>query len=442
MNDRSASAGSETAAVVKPNFHKAVFIQPLTFAFRPRACVRAPGTQAYPMPRECVLQVLGFTSEGAPVNAGTITGSDTQAPIYIKGDRVRVVPKRVGKVPCSGEVVPNADLTADFKEDSGPEEEDMQTPGYNPLQVRDNPLAQAPEAAGLSDNDAMPDRDADAKLERLPSNAPVLRPWGEAAGVERRWRSGSGASGGGDMDGMSFPGASYVSNAATVEVGDSDDSKDGSSNNNSPASSAGDRATWPRERAMDDVIATALPALTAISSENSEAPNRWTGEIATAFDGTVGESGSRPDDGPRRGVVVATDTEGRGPDGNSRDAIADDVRSERASTGSSRPRAFAGAKDLAEETLGGKEEACKVPPSRIGKWAVKVRAAAMPRNARLLQYLKQRLSLAPLGPSLEQAREWMREWTPEMDKSLLELLGAAGTKAVRFKFYVTRRRYK
>lgn len=281
--------------------------------------------------------------------------------------------------------------------------------------------------------------DADAKLERLPSNAPVLRPSGEAAGVEQRWQSAGEAC---DADDMEFAGASYVSNAATVVVGDSDaESKDGSFN--SPASSAGAEGatTWSRYSTVNDIIATAVPLLSALSSDISETPTRGTGGTVRGLAGVgttsggdntnkgdseanghgAGGSGSR---NAAAGASAGSDEQ----DESSGEAIGDDIRNERVETGSSRPRACAGAKDVADEVVNGKE-GHRVPLA-AWKWAVQVRAAAIPRKACLQLYLERRLSLGSPGPTLEDAREWMTAWTPEMDDSLLELLANAGTKSV------------
>lgn len=384
------------------------------------------------MPRECGIRVLGFGADGAPVDVGLLTESDAQTPIYVKGDNVKVVPVRKGAL--------QVDPAADSKEALEPEggNAELVSPSMCVATPVDTVLgAPAPAAVGLLDNDAMPD--TDAKLERLPSNTPVLRSGGEAAGVERRWLSANRA---GEADDMGFPGASYVSNAATVEVGDSDaESKDGSSNN-SPSNSSGERATWSRLATLDNMIATALPILSAVSSENSEAPNRWTGsglrelaDIVAATDiGGMGASGVGTDGhssaggGRGRGSASRAATEGEGQEGNSNDLTGEDMRNERGSASSLRRRACAGSTVATEDALKGKEGGRKKSPA--WKWAVKVRVAAMPRKARLRLYLEQRLSLASPGPSLEKAREWMKAWTPEMDRSLLELLGAVGTRAV------------
>lgn len=310
------------------------------------------------------------------------------------------------------------------------------------------------EAAAKVDLDALPD--ADTKLERLPSDTPVLRPWGEAAGVEPRWRAGGRA---GNANDPSGPAASYVSNAGTVEVGDSDvESKEGSSNN-SPASSLGERAAWSRYSTLNDLSAMAVPILSGVSSDNSGATDLWAGggqradvaDTATAGDtismeargsqadghsdetgldglSVVGEGGGGGGGVEGVGGGAAAEEEGIYAKRN-RDAASNSMSVHRSSADVSRAGGVEEAKHceppkaiLREEGLG--------KPSPTWKWAVRVRAAAMPRKARLRLYLEQRLSLASQGPSLEQASDWMRAWTPEMDKGLLELLGAAGMKSV------------
>lgn len=311
--------------------------------------------------------------------------------------------------------------------------------------------------AERGDLDGMPD--ADAKLERLPSDTPVLRPWGEAAGVEPRWLAGGRA---GNANDPSGPGASYVSNAGTVEVGDSDvESKDGSSNN-SPASSLGERAVWSRYSTLNHLSAMAAPILSGVSSDNSEATNLWAeSEQRTGVAGTTtaGDTGSVEARGSQidghsdetgldglgvGGVGGGADEEGGGGDGagggavaeeegvyakRNRDAASTSMSGHRSSGEVSRPCGVEETKhceplETTPRQEGGGE------PSSAWKWAVQVRAAAMPRKARLRLYLEQRSSLASRGPSLEEANEWMQAWTPEMDKGLLELLGAAGTKSV------------
>ena len=313
-----------------------------------------------------------------------------------------------------------------------------------------------PEERG--DLDCMPD--ADAKLERLPSDTPVLRPWGEAAGVEPRWLAGGRAGNANDPSGA---GASYVSNAGTVEVGDSDvESKDGSSNN-SPASSLGERAAWSRYSTLNDLSAMAVPMLSGVSSDNSEATNLWaeSGQRAEVADMTaVGDTASMEARGSQfnghshetglDGLGVggggggADEKEGAAGEGGgggaaaeedgiyakrNRDAAFTSISGHRSSGEVSRPCGVEETKHCEPPTTISRQEE-EGKPSPAWKWAVQVRAAAMPRKARLRLYLEQRLSLASRGPSLEEANEWMRAWTPEMDKGLLELLGAAGTKSV------------
>lgn len=379
-----------------------------------------------PVPQGCSLQVLGFTAEGTPVRAGVLTEGSPQAPIYVRGDKVRVVPLQKGLI--------RVDRAADSKEEFDPkvgngvdhETKNVATSVQGTLDTL------APESSELVDLGALPD--ADAKLERLPSNTPVLRAWGEATGVEQRWRSASEAD---DNNGM-FPGASYVSNAATVEVGDSDaDSKDGSSNN-SPSSLRA-RGTWSRYSTLDDVVASALPMLSAVSSDMSDAARLEPENIAVAVESTMAVGASHLD-GPVEEAAGrdVSGGHGTGADGEGQEeSRGDDIRSERESTGSFRPRACAGAKDVTDVTDGtdGTEEVlrnraveCSSSPTR--NWAVRVQTAAMPRKARLRLCLEQRLSHPSRGPTLEEAKDWMKAWTQEMDKSLLELLGAAGTKAV------------
>lgn len=375
-----------------------------------------PAQQKRPVPPGCSLQVLGFNSEGTPVRAGVLA-EGPQAPIYVRGDKVRVVPLRKDFI--------RVDHAADSKEVFDPKVENgvaYETKNAA-IAAQDELDTPAPESSELVDLGALPD--ADAKLERLPSNTPVLRAWGEATGVERRWRSASEAD---DINGMTFPGASYVSNAATVEVGDSDaDSKDGSSNN-SPSSSLRARGTWSRYPTLDDVIATALPMLTAVSSDMSDLARLASENIAVAIESDMALGASHPD-GSVHGAVGQGEGggHGAGTEEGQDESKGDDIRSEREST-ASRPRACAGAQDVPEEGLGNRAVECSSTQTR--NWAVRVKAAAMPRKARLRLYLQQRLSQPHRGPTLEEAQDWMKAWTPEMDKSLLELLGAAGTKAV------------
>lgn len=393
-------------------------------------------------PPDCDLDVQGFTAAGIPVHRGLLTQGTAGTPIYVRGEKVRVVPLRRPSL--------KIDASADSKEgledrddESASSKQTAPVTGANVL-----PISTAQGAGSWSDNDAMPD--ADAKLERLPSNTPVLRPWGEAAGVERRWRSH--ADDNLDTHRMPLAGASYVSNTATVEVGDSDvDSKDGSTN--SAASSIGERPMWARCFALNDAVATGLPALSAMSSASSEAPNRGSGNGIRTLRGVGSGSGSGHGGGNNGGgggdvggtrshvdrpsVIEHSESadsgdvagaEGNGGGDGGGDAIRDDAIPERASTTSSRRRACAGAKDVSDDVQ--KSEDGKLKPAATWKWAVKVRAAAMPRKARMSLHLQRRLSLGLARPSLEKAREWMRAWTPEMDMSLLELLGAAGTKLV------------
>eukprot|EP00903_Cladosiphon_okamuranus_P019656 g18070.t4 len=369
--------------------------------------------QAHPVPLGCSLQVFGVSAEGAPVRAGLLSESGTHAPIYVRGDQVRIVPVREDSL--------RADPAADSKQ------------GFEPTEAleanaEDDLDAPTPASAGLVDLGTLPD--ADAKLERLPSNTPVLRAWGEATGVEQRWRSASK-----DVSGLALRGASYVSNAATVEVGDSDaDSKDGSPNP-SPSASLRERGggAWPRYSTLDDVIATALPLLSAVSSDVSDTARPILGDVAVAgaIGSSVTTSASPPD-----GIIPEAEAEaeaGAGTDGNGDGDgdcdVQDEIKHEESS--SFRSRACVWAKDANGESAGegqgeGDHEsggARSAPPT--WNWAVKVQAAAMPRKARLHLYLDQRSSLPSPGPTLEEARDSMKEWTPEMDKSLLELLGAA-----------------
>lgn len=349
-----------------------------------------------------------------------------------------------------------ADAASEGKEEVKPEsggEEAGEALADSSASIQSNhglcdPMAEA-EPAERSDLDGMPD--ADAKLERLPSDTPVLRPWGEAAGVEPRWRAGGRAGNANDPSGA---GASYVSNAGTVEVGDSDvESKEGSSNN-SPASSLGERAAWSRYSTLNDLSAMAVPILSGVSSDNSEATNLWAesgqrAEVAdtttaagdtgsmeargsqidghsdeTGLDGlSVGGGGGGADEAGCGGGGVAAEEEGIYAKRN-RGAVSNSISGE-----VSEPCGVEEAKHCEPPEIISRQEG-EGKPSPARKWAVQVRAAAMPRKARLQLYLEQRLSLASRGPSLEEANEWMRAWTPEMDKGLLELLGAAGTKSV------------
>lgn len=401
-------------------------------------------TKSHDLPRECDIEVKGFTAEGDMVDRGTLAIKTPVRPVYVRGDRVKLVPLRKHSQ--------QVDTAADKKEGGGSrgtdftlssKQEDSGAATSDALHIN------VPDEPGsTSDTDAMPD--ADAKLERLPSNTPVLRPWGEATGVERRWRSPADETF--DMERMTLAGASYMSNAATVEVGDSDaESKDGSTN--SAVSSGGERRTWTRNSTLSDVIASGLPLLSAMSSDCSEV-NRGSTTGLSALHGT---SISRVEDSVHRVAPVeglvwrggdggefgeVTETRmSRGGEGGG-DLTVDDARSERASTSSSRPRACAGAKDATDDLLrvehGGAEEESKAPSSSksSSKWMIRVRAAAMPRKARLRLYLERQKSLVSPGPSLEKAREWMMAWTPEMDVSLLHLLGTNGTKAVSCTIYI------
>lgn len=417
-------------------------------------------TQSRPLPGDCCIQVMSFNGKdkGTPYHAGTLTEGNSQTPIYVEGDRVMLVPSRK----CSGE----ADAASEGKEEVMPDPaggdagEALATNTSVSTQSNhglSDPMPEA-EAAAKADLDALPD--ADTKLERLPSDTPVLRPWGEAAGVEPRWRAGGRA---GNANDPSGPAASYVSNAGTVDVGDSDvESKEGSSNN-SPASSLGERAAWSRYSTLNDLSAMAVPILSGVSSDNSGATDLWAGsgqrtEVAdttTAGDTVSMEARGSQADGhsDETGLdglnVVDGETGGDGEDGGGREGVGGGAATEEEGIYAKR-NLNAASNSMSEhgsstEVLrpGGVEEAkhCEPPeailreeglgkPSSARKWAVQVRAAAMPRKARLRLYLEQRLSLASRGPSLEQASDWMRAWTPEMDKGLLELLGAAGTKSV------------
>ncbi len=420
-----------------------------------------PGQQTHPMPPECSLQVLGFTPDGTPVRAGLLTESSSQTstttptptptptPIYVRGEKVRVVPLRKENDPI------RVDSAADSKHDAKPRVgngEAYETAHATNL-ARDELDALTPGApAAVVDLGALPDADADAKLERLPSNTPVLRAWGEAAGVEQRWRSRSRSASDADahdtpdahgVGGMAaISGASYVSNAATVEVADSDaDSKDESfsNSNTSPTSSLRD-GTWSRYSTLDDVIATALPMLSAVSSDISDAERPGLRSVAAAATGSSTSmmiSASPTDDlihGAHADAAAAGaegdgGVSGGGQDEKKRHDLAD----------YSKPGACSSAKDTAETleecpgdgAVGLERSSSTTLP---WTWAVRVQAAAMPRKARLRLYLEKRSSLPSRGPTLEEAREFMTAWTPEMDKSLLELLGAAGTKAVSYFF--------
>lgn len=392
--------------------------------------------------------MLGFTSDGTPVRAGLLTESTSQTstptPIYVQGEKVRVVPLRKEKDPI------RVDSAADSKQDAKLRVGNGEAYGteHATSLARDELDALTPGATAEEvDLHALPDADADAKLERLPSNTPVLRAWGEAAGVEQRWqsrsRSASDAAHAHDaavahgVGGMAaFSGGSYVSNAATVEVADSDaDSKEESSSNTSPISSLRD-GTWSRYSTLDDVIATALPMLSAVSSDVSDAERPALRSVAAAATGSSISMSASPTDGFTHGAHADAAEASTGGDGDvSGGGQVEENMHDLADY--SAPGACSVAKATAET-----DEECRgdgaIELERTSSttlpwtWAVRVQAAAMPRKARLRLYLEKRssLSLPSRGPTLEEAREFMTAWTPEMDKSLLELLGAAGTKAV------------
>lgn len=388
--------------------------------------------------------MLGFTAEDVPYHVGEITDSDAYAAMYVKGDKVRILPS------VKDALDPEFDAEAKRRSEQSRRDSHGRSTPLKELVSRQKTdgvscLDRGREGPLLSDGDAIPD--ADAKLERLPSNTPVLRPWGEATGVEQRWRSANAVNGVGgtdadaDADAYAIAGASYVSHAATVEVGDSDADTKESSANDSPVSSSGGGAAWSRYSTLDEVSAAALPILSAMSSESSEAPNHWSAlrelaAISTNRGGSMGGGVSREiraAGGTVSQSVAITDgdkVDRDGKDEESCDAIGEDGRGDRTFTSFSRPRACAGVTDSAEEAPG--EWETEVEPSRAWKWAVEVRATAMPRRSRLLLYLEQRSAVACPGPSLEDARAWMEAWTPEMDQCLLELLGAVGTKSVGF----------
>ncbi|CAM9107710.1 unnamed protein product, partial [Ectocarpus fasciculatus] len=401
--------------------------------------------QMHPVPPNCSLQVLGFSPEGTPVHAGLLTESGAQVPIYVQGDKVRIVP--------SQECAARVDLAADSKDSKDSKEDDVlggskaehaaceskdaSTAGVMPAHGELGAPLPAPGTPELLDLDLDTLPDADAKLDRLPSNTPVLGAWGEATGVEQRWRSASG------IDVPAFHGASYVSNAATVEVADSDaESKDGSSNNNSPSTSLRERGAWPRCSTLDRVIATALPMLEAVSSDMSDMPDLarpGVESVAAAIERSVAATNASLSDAPVHEVSTLDEVDPSGvgevgddgTDESSRGAaIRQDLAGECASVNSSKPRECAGAKDVAEGGVNNASAAvstAECSSSRPWEWAVRVQAAAMPRQARLRLFLDKRLSLQSRGgaPSLQQAREWMKAWTPAMDKGLLDLLDAA-----------------
>ena len=418
-------------------------------------------SQSYPKPVEFDIRVLGYrrmkdAQEDKQSIAGTFTDSNAQRAIYVRGDHVRIVPtrKRIGT--DGAQDIPEFKWSDELKEpEAALEESDnlqhtsrrnsANGKGQGVRTIEPVPREEAEskgEGQGLSDADGMPD--ADAKLERLPSNTPVLRPWREAARLERRWYAAR-RGGHGDHDdhnrhdhnrhdhnhGVGFhgPGLSYTSNAATVDIADSDaESKDERESSNS---SNGEGTMWPRPATLSDIISTALPVLTAASSDVSETQSRRTGDgsrdladIPSALEGVRGvEPGeSLAPDSRRSETTHATDALRSGAARQER-VDGEEVRNERVSTGSYRPRAFAG--------VGGGNEGGKPASAPCRRcWGVKVRAGAMSRKARLKLYLEKRQSLEPKGPSLEETRQWMKAWTPEMDKSLLELLGAVGSKAV------------
>lgn len=342
--------------------------------------------------------MLGYKLNGVPFHVGTFTESNNETAIYVRGDRVRIIPSRRTAVHESKQCIHGKCNVSDVERD---ERGDKTSRSHG---VEEVPLA--PQPKGSLEVEGMPDANADAKLERLPSNTPVLRPWGEATGVERRWRSVSRSGVDGDVTN-----ASYVSHPATVVVGDSDmESKEGSSTS---SSIDGESTTWPRPTTLSDMISTALPILTAGSSDISENRSRVT------------DSGARevidvPTLGSVMGMASAhslvTDEHRSGATNNISDKVrAGDVCVQGAAKGHI----------VSEEIL---EDESKLPS--LWKWSVKILAGAMSRNDRLRLFLKQRKSLEQHGPSLEEARELMKAWTPDMDKSLLELLSAVGTKAV------------
>lgn len=408
---------------------------------------------------EIGIAVEGFDEGGRAVHRGLLTGSSVDVPVYVPGDSVQLLPR--GRCPLV------VDASADAKDEQKHKDESRRSSVMNnepsPLSLGpDGPTPQA--ARPPSDSDALPD--ADAKLERLPSNAPVLRPWGEAAGVERRWQSPSNQRL--DVNRVPFTNASYMSNTATIEIGDSDaESKDGSTQ--SPASSGGERPLWTRYATLNDVISTGLPVLTAVSSTSSDGAARGTshgfrgllnmastrglgigagtGAGAGAGAGRANGNVSRAvgmgvrDANRRSGESSLTDgslernagarmpAERAEPGGIEDDGGGDDDHAEKPCAVSPRLRDSCGAGDETDSFLH-EEEGLEMKALSSSIWAVKVRATAMPRKARLRLYLERRRSLPVPGPSLEKAREWMREWTREMDLGLLELLGAVGAKSV------------
>lgn len=326
--------------------------------------------------------MLGYNVNGIPSHVGTFSENNSETAIYVRGDRVRIVPSRRTAVHESKPCVHGVGRDGGEKTSLSRDVEEVPS---------------APQPKGASNAEGMPDTSADAKLERLPSNTPVLRPWGEATGVERRWRSVSRSGGNGDVRD-----ASYVSHSATVIVGDSDmESKDESSTSSSVD---GESTTWPRPTTLSDMISTALPVLTAGSSDVSETRNGAREVTDVSALGMASDHSLVTDDG-RRGAV--NDISGKVRTG---DACVQGATKEYV---------------VPEETLKGESK-----QSSLWKWSVKIQAGAMSRNDRLKLFLEQRKSLGQNGPSLEEAWEMMKAWTPDMDKSLLELLSAVGTKAV------------
>lgn len=396
------------------------------------------------MPPHCGIEVFSFSDEGVPIQVGLLTESSA-TPIYVKGDKVKVVPLQKGCVQVNPEAGSKSENK--WKPDGGGAA--IPSAGeYGATQSLHELRASAPETTELSGNDDIPD--ADAKLEQLPFNTPVLRAWGEATGVEQRWcpangidENGATSDGAaGDAGGVLFTGSSYVSNAATIEVADSDaDSKDPSSNSSSVCD-AGERARgWSRHSTLNDMIATALPILSNISSDNSEDQHLWNGsmglgdlvDVATSgstrrTSRTPADGDSRPRDIQSMDTVDASAAEGKKQGEGGHVAIGDVLGGGPGSSNFPEQPACSEGGGLRNERVG---ETCdERKPSPAWKWSIEIRAAAMPRKARLHLFLKQRSSLTFPGPSLEEARELMKAWTPEMDKSVLELLGAVGTKSV------------
>lgn len=379
------------------------------------------------MPSEWDIEVQGFNEDGQPVHGGLLTHNTTWNPVYVTGSRVRVVPRR--KKPFS------VDASADSKEEHEGSDR-RQAPSTTENDVDFNSLnLSVNKSAGqvmgsLFDMDAMPD--AEAKLERLPSNTPVLRPCREATGVERRWRSPADDSF--NMDRMPHTNASYVSNAATVEVGDSDaESKDGSTN--SVASSLGERPAWARYSALNNVISTGLPVLTAMSSASSEGQARGSVQGLRSLLNRGASSGQSSRIGNTNGDIGGSFrheqdrvVEGASDQGPGLGKGASNELHECIFPDSLESLMFAGEGDALDKIRrSGKDASGPSPPK---KWVLTIRAAALPRKARLQLYLEGRRTLSTPGPSLEEVRDWMRTWTREMDLGLVELLGIAGTKSV------------